>query len=169
MFIGCPKILERQTHAVTSAAPRSRWIARIFSGFYRPVFKFYVRRLSAGDARFIGIAERGIQSISGRGDSGRGTFGMESIARQFANDQHVLIIRNGWFSFRWSEILEKGKITAGTTVLAAQRRDSGGSNQMAPFAPAPLDQVVATIRKEKPTVVFAPHVETSAGMILPDS
>jgi aspartate aminotransferase-like enzyme len=100
---------------------------------------------------------------------GGGTFGMESIARQFANDQHVLIIRNGWFSFRWSEILEKGKIAASTTVLAAQRQDSAGSNQMAPFAPAPLDQVVATIRREKPAVVFAPHVETSAGMILPDS
>ena len=100
---------------------------------------------------------------------GGGTFGMESIARQFANDQHVLIIRNGWFSFRWSEILEKGKITFSTTVLAAQRQDSAGSNQMAPFAPAPLDEVVATIRREKPAVVFAPHVETSAGMILPDA
>ena len=100
---------------------------------------------------------------------GGGTFGMESIARQFANDQHVLIIRNGWFSFRWSEILEKGKIAASTTVLAAQRQDSAGSNQTAPFAPAPLDQVVATICEEKPAIVFAPHVETSAGMILPDS
>ena len=78
---------------------------------------------------------------------GGGTFGMESIARQFANDQHVLIIRNGWFSFRWSEILEKGKIAASTTVLAAQRQDSAGINQMAPFAPAPLDKVVATIRE----------------------
>ena len=80
---------------------------------------------------------------------GGGTFGMESIARQFANDQHVLIIRNGWFSFRWSEILEKGKITFSTTVLAAQRQDSAGSNQMAPFAPAPLDEIVATQSRTK--------------------
>ena len=38
----------------------------------------------------------------------------------------------------------------------------------APFAPPPVDEVVATIRATKPDVVFAPHVETSAGMILPD-
>ena len=94
---------------------------------------------------------------------------MESIARQFANDQHLLIIRNGWFSFRWNEILEKGEIVANTTVLAAQRKDSAGSNQMAPVAPASSDQFGATVRKEKPAVVFVPHVETSAGMILPDS
>jgi len=169
LFIYCPKILERQTQAVTSAAPGSRWIARIFSGFYRPVFQFYVQSLSASDARFIGIAERGIQSISGHVILGGGTFCMEPIVRQYANDQHVLIIRNGWFRFRWSEILEKGKIAASTTVLAAQSQDSGGSNQMAPFAPAPLDQVVAKIRKEKPAVVITPHVDTSAGMILPDS
>ena len=99
---------------------------------------------------------------------GGGTFGMESIARQFANDQHVMIIRNGWFSYRWSEILEKGKIASSTTVMMARRKDTDGSNQMAPFAPVPVDEVVATIRDEKPAVVFAPHVETSAGMILPD-
>ena len=80
---------------------------------------------------------------------GGGTFGMESIVRQFANDQHLLIIRNGWFSFSWSEILGKGEIAANTSVLVAQRKDSAGSNQMAPFAPAPLGQVVATIRKKK--------------------
>jgi aspartate aminotransferase-like enzyme len=100
---------------------------------------------------------------------GGGTFGMESIARQFANDQHVLVVRNGWFSFRWSEILEKGKIASSTTVLAARRQDVTGSNQQAPFAPVPIDDVVTTIRNEKPAVVFAPHVETSAGMILPDA
>ena len=69
---------------------------------------------------------------------GGGTFGMESIARQFANDQHVMIIRNGWFSYRWSEILEKGKIASSTTVMMARREDTGGSNQMAPFAPVPF-------------------------------
>jgi len=101
---------------------------------------------------------------------GGGTYGMESIARQFAGDQHVMIIRNGWFSFRWTEILQKGRIAASTTVLAATRQDGAdGSNQPAPFAPAALDEVVSRIAAEKPAVVFAPHVETSAGMLLPDS
>ena len=99
---------------------------------------------------------------------GGGTFGMESIARQFANDQHVMIIRNGWFSYRWSEILEKGKIASSITVMAARRTDTAGSNHMAPFAPVPVEEVVAAIRDEKPAVVFAPHVETSASMTLPD-
>ena len=100
---------------------------------------------------------------------GGGTYGMESIARQFADDQHVMVIRNGWFSFRWSEILDKGKIAASTKVLAA-RREGGvsSSNQQAPFAPVPIDEVVARIAENKPAVVFAPHVETSAGMMLPD-
>jgi aspartate aminotransferase-like enzyme len=101
---------------------------------------------------------------------GGGTYGMESIARQFAGDQHVMIIRNGWFSFRWTEILQKGRIAASATVLAASRQDGvDGSNQPAPFAPASLDEVVSRIAQEKPAVVFAPHVETSAGMLLPDS
>jgi aspartate aminotransferase-like enzyme len=89
---------------------------------------------------------------------GGGTFGMESIARQFVNDQHVMIIRNGWFSYRWSEILEKGKIASSTTVMLARQGDVGGSNKMAPFAPLPVDEIVAAIRYEKPAVVFAPHV-----------
>ena len=100
---------------------------------------------------------------------GGGTFGMESIARQFAADQDVMVIRNGWFSFRWSEILEKGRIAASTAVLPARRISHDvGSNQPAPFAPVPIDEVVSRIEKDRPAVVFAPHVETSAGMMLPD-
>ena len=100
---------------------------------------------------------------------GGGTYGMESIARQFAGDQHVMVIRNGWFSFRWSEILEKGKIAASTKVLSARRQaNASGSNQQEPFAPVPIDEVTSRIAADKPAVVFAPHVETSAGMILPD-
>ena len=100
---------------------------------------------------------------------GGGTYGMEAIARQFAGDQHVMIIRNGWFSFRWSEILEKGKIAASTNVLVARRHgEASGSNQQEPFAPVPIDDVTSRIAADKPAVVFAPHVETSAGMILPD-
>ena len=97
---------------------------------------------------------------------GSGSFGMEAVARQFAHDQHVLVLRNGWFSFRWTQVFEAGRIPASCTVLKARRQRLGPRE---PFAPAPLDEVVQTIRKEKPAVVFAPHVETSAGLILPDA
>lgn len=96
---------------------------------------------------------------------GSGTFGMEAVARQFATDKKCLVIRNGFFSFRWSQIFEMGDIPASATVLKA--RPTGAGSQ-APFAPPPLDEVIATIADEKPDVVFAPHVETSSGMILPD-
>lgn len=96
---------------------------------------------------------------------GSGTFGMEAVARQFATDKKCLVIRNGWFSFRWSQIFEMGNIPAACIVLKARQTESGSQ---APFAPAPIEEVVATIRAEKPEVVFAPHVETSSGMILPD-
>ncbi len=97
---------------------------------------------------------------------GSGSFGMEAVARQFATGKKVMVIRNGWFSYRWSQIFEMGAITADTQVLKA-RRASPGATQ--PFAPAPLDEVVATIRKTQPDLVFAPHVETSAGLMLPDA
>jgi aspartate aminotransferase-like enzyme len=98
---------------------------------------------------------------------GSGTFGMEAVARQFASGQDCLIIRNGWFSFRWTQILEMGNIPASTQVLKARQVGAGGTR--APFAPAPLEEVVAAIGQHRPKVVFAPHVETSAGMILPDA
>ncbi len=96
---------------------------------------------------------------------GSGTFGMEAVARQFATDRKVLVIRNGWFSYRWSQIFEMGRVTSETLVLKA--RPVAGERQ-APFAPAPIDEVVAVIREQKPAVVFAPHVETASGMMLPD-
>ncbi len=96
---------------------------------------------------------------------GSGTFGMESVARQFAHGKHVLVIRNGWFSYRWTQIFEMGSIPASHTVLKARRIADG---PQAAWAPAPIDEVVATIAREKPALVFAPHVETAAGMILPD-
>lgn len=96
---------------------------------------------------------------------GGGTYGMESVARQFAAGRHALILRNGWFSYRWSQILEIGGFAAQTTVCMARQ---GGNDAQAPFAPAPIEEVVAEIRAARPEVVFAPHVETSAGIILPD-
>ncbi len=96
---------------------------------------------------------------------GGGTYGMEAVARQFARSAEVLVVRNGWFSYRWSQILETGGLTANTTVLKARQT---GNDSPSPFAPTPIDEVVAAIRSQKPDVVFAPHVETSAGVILPD-
>lgn len=96
---------------------------------------------------------------------GSGTFGMESVARQFAHGKHVLVIRNGWFSYRWTQIFDMGGIPASHTVMKARRTGEGAQ---AAWAPAPIGEVVATIAREKPAVVFAPHVETAAGMILPD-
>ena len=96
---------------------------------------------------------------------GSGTYGMEAVARQFATRQKCLILRNGWFSYRWSQILEVGQIASDCTVLKARRAAPGAQ---APFAPAALDEVVRAIKQERPAVVFAPHVETSAGLILPD-
>jgi aspartate aminotransferase-like enzyme len=96
---------------------------------------------------------------------GGGTYGMEAVARQFAENQACLVIRNGWFSYRWTQILEMGAIATDVTVLKARRV---GEGPQAPFAPAPIEEVVATIAAERPAVVFAPHVETSSGMLLPD-
>ncbi len=97
---------------------------------------------------------------------GSGTFGMEAVARQFATGKKCLVIRNGWFSFRWTQIFDKGQIPSQSTVLKARRIQEG---KQASFAPAPIEEVVATIKTEKPDLVFAPHVETSSGIILPDN
>ena len=96
---------------------------------------------------------------------GSGTFGMESVARQFATDKHVMVIRNGWFSFRWTQIFDMGRIPKSHTVLKARRVSNA---PQAAWTPAPIDEVRAAIAAEKPAVVFAPHVETAAGMMLPD-
>ncbi|MBU3615156.1 alanine--glyoxylate aminotransferase family protein [Polynucleobacter sp. Latsch14-2] len=97
---------------------------------------------------------------------GSGTFGMEAVARQFANNQKCLVLRNGWFSYRWTQIFDLANITQDVTVLKGKQLDATAQGV---FAPAPIEDVVAFIKKEKPAVVFAPHVETSAGIILPDA
>jgi aspartate aminotransferase-like enzyme len=96
---------------------------------------------------------------------GSGTFGMEAVARQFATGRKCLVIRNGWFSYRWTQIFEMGGIPAASAVLKARRV---GVGRQAPFAPPPIGEVVAAIRAQAPDLVFAPHVETASGMILPD-
>ncbi len=94
---------------------------------------------------------------------GSGSFGMEAVARQLANKENCLVIRNGWFSYRWSQILEMGGFAASVNVLQAKREVAGDTQ---PFSPPPIEDVTAAILQEKPAVVFAPHVETSAGMML---
>jgi aspartate aminotransferase-like enzyme len=96
---------------------------------------------------------------------GGGTYGMEAVSRQFAQDKKCLVIRNGWFSYRWTQIFEMGNIPSDSIVMKARRIEEG---PQAPFAPAPIEEVVATILSEKPQMVFAPHVETASGMILPN-
>ncbi|MFT6460502.1 aminotransferase class V-fold PLP-dependent enzyme [Pseudophaeobacter arcticus] len=96
---------------------------------------------------------------------GGGTYAMEAVARQFARGQEVLVVRNGWFSYRWSQIFETGGLTASATVMKARR---SGNEAQSPFAPAPIAEVIAAIHERKPAIVFAPHVETAAGVILPD-
>lgn len=97
---------------------------------------------------------------------GSGTYGMEAVARQIARGKKCLVIRNGWFSYRWTQILEKGSIADGHEVMKAQLVSKEGTQNA--FRPAPIEEVVAKIKSEKPDVVFAPHVETAAGMIIPD-
>lgn len=97
---------------------------------------------------------------------GSGTFGMEAVARQFATNKKCLVIRNGWFSFRWTQIFEMGGIPAESTVLKARPVEQG---RQPAYAPAPIEEVVTAIRESKPDLVFAPHVETASGMMLPDA
>ena len=97
---------------------------------------------------------------------GNGTIGMEAVARQFATGKKCLVIRNGWFSYRWTQIFEMGHIPSASIVLKAR---PVGNGSQSPYAPAPIDEVVAAINEHQPDIVFAPHVETASGMILPDT
>jgi aspartate aminotransferase-like enzyme len=132
---------------------------------------FTDRSLNHMSARFQGVMREvsGILKEVYRGSAvalvpGGGTYAMEAVARQFGQGR-VLIIRNGWFSFRWSQIFDAGGFAGETTVVMARQT---GNDARAPYAPPPVEEVVAKIREMKPEAVFAPHVETSAGIILPD-
>ncbi|MBI4989308.1 MAG: alanine--glyoxylate aminotransferase family protein [Rhodocyclales bacterium] len=123
-----------------------------------PAFQAVMRDISA-------ILKEAYRAHSAIIVPGSGTFGMEAVARQFATGRKCLVIRNGWFSYRWSQIFEMGRIPSETVVFKA--RPLGMEGQSA-FAPPPIGEVVAAIREQKPELVFAPHVETASGMILPD-
>lgn len=131
------------------------------------------RALNHMSRRFQGVMQdvsRTLKQVYGARSAivvpGSGTFGMEAVARQFAGGKKVLVLRNGWFSYRWTQIFEMSSAAGEVAVLKARMTDPAPKS---PFAPAPLDEVLAAIRETRPDVVFAPHVETSAGMMLPDS
>ncbi|MGM7699786.1 aminotransferase class V-fold PLP-dependent enzyme [Microbacterium sp. A84] len=133
---------------------------------------FTDRSLNHMSARFVGVMQQTLEILGEVYNAhtsaivpGGGTYGMEAVARQLASGRRTLVVRNGLFSFRWSQILETGGISDDVTVLAA-RPDT--DDLQAAWAPAPIDQVTGVIRARRPEVVFAPHVETAAGMILPD-
>ena len=132
---------------------------------------FTDRSLNHMSARFQGVMRdvSGILKEVYKGTAvalvpGGGTYAMESVARQFGQG-HALIVRNGWFSYRWTQIFEAGGFAKGTTVVMAR---AAGNSPQSPFAPPPIEEVTAKIRETKPDAVFAPHVETSSGILLPD-
>jgi alanine-glyoxylate transaminase / serine-glyoxylate transaminase / serine-pyruvate transaminase len=131
------------------------------------------RALNHMSKRFIGVMQDILATLKSvyRAHTavvvpGSGTFGMEAVARQFANRDKVLIVRNGWFSYRWSQIFDAGALGSGAVVCQARKQ---GDGPQAPWVPCPAEEVAASIRNERPKVVFAPHVETASGMILPDN
>lgn len=130
------------------------------------------RALNHMSKRFVGVMQDiigALKEVYAAGTvvlvPGSGTFGMEAVVRQFANREKVLVVRNGFFSYRWSQILQMGGLGDGEVVCKATQQ---GSGPQAPWAPCPAEEVAATIRAEKPKLVFAPHVETASGIILPD-
>jgi aspartate aminotransferase-like enzyme len=130
------------------------------------------RALNHMSKRFVGVVQDIIATLKGVYNAhtvalipGSGTFGMEAVARQFANREKALVVRNGFFSYRWSQIFDMGGLGGGAVVCQARQQGTGAQ---APWAPCPADEVAAKIRSEKPKVVFAPHVETASGIILSD-
>ncbi|KAK3238322.1 hypothetical protein CYMTET_51651, partial [Cymbomonas tetramitiformis] len=75
-----------------------------------------------------------------------------------------LVIRNGYFSYRWSDIFEQSEMTP----PVVEKASPVSADDQPHFAPPAIEVVLAKIEELKPTVVFAPHVETSTGIILPD-
>lgn len=133
---------------------------------------FTDRSLNHMSAKFIGVMQQTLEILceaygadSAALVNGGGSYAMESVARHLATGRRVLVVRNGLFSYRWSQILETGGIADDVTVCLA-RPDS--DDPQAAWSPAPIDEVVAAIRARRPDVVFAPHVETAAGIVLTD-
>ncbi|MFP5416681.1 MAG: GntR family transcriptional regulator [Actinomycetes bacterium] len=131
------------------------------------------RALNHMSSRFVAVMQDiiGVLTDAYRADRvavvpGGGTYAMEAVARQLAQDKRCLVVRNGFFSYRWSQILQQCRISDDVTVV--QARPVGPQHQAA-WTPAPIADVVAALRESRAEVVFAPHVETASGMMLPDA
>lgn len=122
--------------------------------------------------RFVGVMQQlhEVLTTTYAADSlavvpGGGTYGMESVARQLVTGRRALVVRNGFFSYRWSQIFEIGGVTDDVTVLTARPTSE---EHPSPWAPPPVEEVVAAIAEQRPEVVLAAHVETAAGILLTD-
>ncbi|MDO4725206.1 MAG: aminotransferase class V-fold PLP-dependent enzyme [Comamonadaceae bacterium] len=130
------------------------------------------RALNHMSQRFVGVMQdilRTLRSVYNAHSAalvpGSGTFGMEAVARQFAHGKKVLVVRNGWFSYRWSQIFEAGHFGGSATICQARPL---GDDAQSPWAPMPAQEVAEQIRQQRPELVFAPHCETASGILLPD-
>ena len=131
-------------------------MSQVFQGVMRDISQTLRRVYNAQEGAGVALVPGG------------GTYAMEAVARQLAHGKKVLVIRNGWFSYRWTQIFEMGAIPAESIVLKARQTQSESGARQQPFQPVPIDEAVAVIEAERPNLVFAPHVETASGIMLPD-
>src|SRR5574338_1004890 len=170
----CPRYARRRPLSIAARKPMPSLLPDVDpDGLLEYSVVYTDRALNHMSRRFQSVM-RDISAILKRAYSAQaaivvpssGTFGMEAVARQFATGKKCLVIRNGWFSYRWSQIFDMGKIPAESIVLKARRTGAGAQ---APYAPAPIEEAVAALREHRPDLVFAPHVETASGIVLPDA
>ena len=110
---------------------RPRWSARVLGRLHRPRAQPHVQALPGRDDRHLAPCSSGVYGAhSAVLVPGSGTFGMESVARQFAQGKHVMVIRNGWFSYRWTQIFDMGSIPASHTVMKARRIEDGAASRL---------------------------------------
>ena len=133
---------------------------------------FTDRALNHMSQRFIGVMQELLDVLTTTYGAttaavvpGGGTAAMESVARQLATGKRCLVVRNGFFSYRWSQIFERGPVTDDVVVCTARQIDD---SPQAPWIPAPVEEVTDAIRTHRPEVVCAAHVETAAGLMLPE-
>ena len=167
-------------HANGDAIPPEKWHQRAmpddYSGGLKEFSVVYTdRALNHMSAPFIEVMNDLNDLLKGVYNAaatvilpGSGTYGMEAVARQFARGEKALVVRNGYFSYRWTDIFEQTQIASEVVVLKATLDTTDTDASRPHVKPLPIDTIVASIKKEKPKVVFAPHVETSTGIILPD-
>ena len=93
------------------------------------------------------------------------SFAMEAVARQFGKNQQNAILRNVWFSYRWTQTFDAISPEKTPTVLKARRETN---QQGQPFSPFAVECALSYVQHERPDCLFAAHVETAAGLMLPN-